>query len=397
MNDPLPLAGIRVIELGHVVMGSTCGLVLADMGADVVKIEKVPHGDDTRRLGGFGVGLFHFFNRNKRSLAVDLKSADGKALLRRALAEADVFIENFGPGAVERLGFGYEACAALNPGLIYCSLKGFMPGPYEHRPSLDNLVQMMGGLAYMTGPRGRPLRAGSSVSDIMGGTYGALGILAALYERRETGRGQNVTATLFEATAFLVGQHMATAAIAQRQLPPMPEGDGPWAVYDLFDTRDGAQFFVGIVSERQWPPFCQHLSLDELGGDAELATNDGRLARRQEVLDKIQARIGSLSLAEAVAACDAAGIPFAPVNRPEDLYDDPQLVEGGGLVETQLADGRTTRLPKIPLRLGDHDFGLRHEPPKVGQGSRDVLGDLGLEEDEIADLVDRGVVAIDEG
>jgi crotonobetainyl-CoA:carnitine CoA-transferase CaiB-like acyl-CoA transferase len=397
MNDPLPLAGIRVIELGHVVMGSTCGLVLADMGAEVVKIEKVPDGDDTRRLGGFGVGLFHFFNRNKRSLAVDLKSEDGKAILRRAITDADVFIENFGPGAVERLGFGYEACAALNPGLIYCSLKGFMPGPYEHRPSLDNLVQMMGGLAYMTGPRGRPLRAGASVSDIMGGSYGALGILAALYVRRQSGQGQNVTAALFEATAFLVGQHMATAAIAQRELPPMPEGDGPWAVYDLFETRDGAQFFVGIVSERQWAPFCRHLGLDELGNDADLATNEGRLARRAEVLDKIQARIGSLALNEVVAACDAAGIPFAPVNRPQDLYDDPQLVQGGGLVETRLADGRTTRLPKIPVRLGEHDFGLRHEPPRVGQGSREVLGDLGLGEAEIADLLARGIVAIDEG
>ncbi|HJM50865.1 MAG TPA: CaiB/BaiF CoA-transferase family protein [Alphaproteobacteria bacterium] len=396
MTDPLPLAGIRVIELGHVVMGSTCGLVLADMGADVVKIEKVPDGDDTRRLGGFGVGLFHFFNRNKRSLAIDLKSEDGKAILRRAIAEADVFIENFGPGAVERLGFGYDACAALNPGLIYCSLKGFMPGPYEHRPSLDNLVQMMGGLAYMTGPRGRPLRAGASVSDIMGGSYGALGILAALYERRESGQGQNVTAALFEATAFLVGQHMATAAIAQRELPPMPEGDGPWAVYDLFETRDGAQFFVGIVSERQWAPFCRHLGLDELAGDAGLASNEGRLARRAEVLQKIQARIGSLALNEVVAACDTAGIPFAPVNRPQDLYDDPQLVEGGGLVETRLADGRTTRLPKIPVRLGEHDFGLRHEPPRVGQGSREVLGDLGLGESEIADLLARGIVAIDE-
>ena len=396
MTDPLPLAGIRVIELGHVVMGSTCGLVLADMGADVVKIEKVPDGDDTRHLGGFGVGLFHFFNRNKRSLAIDLKSEDGKAILRRAIAEADVFIENFGPGAVERLGFGYQACAALNPGLIYCSLKGFMPGPYEHRPSLDNLVQMMGGLAYMTGPRGRPLRAGASVSDIMGGSYGALGILAALYERRESGQGQNVTAALFEATAFLVGQHMATAAIAQRELPPMPEGDGPWAVYDLFETRDGAQFFVGIVSERQWAPFCRHLGLDELAGDAGLASNEGRLARRAEVLQKIQARIGSLALNEVVAACDTAGIPFAPVNRPQDLYDDPQLVEGGGLVETRLADGRTTRLPKIPVRLGEHDFGLRHEPPRVGQGSREVLGDLGLGESEIADLLARGIVAIDE-
>jgi crotonobetainyl-CoA:carnitine CoA-transferase CaiB-like acyl-CoA transferase len=222
MADRLPLAGVRVLELGHVVMGACCGVILADMGAEVIKIEKTPDGDDTRRMTGFGRGLFHYFNRNKKSLAVDLKSQAGKDILRRAIEGADVFVENFGPGAVERLGFGYEDCKAINPRLVYCSLKGFMPGPYEHRPSLDNLVQMMGGLAYMTGPSGRPMRAGASVTDIMGASFGALGIVTALGERERSGKGRNVSAALFETTAFLVGQHMSTAAISGEPVPPMP-------------------------------------------------------------------------------------------------------------------------------------------------------------------------------
>jgi len=222
VESDLPLRGIRVIDMGHAILGPTCGLILADMGADVIKVEKAPDGDDTRRLRGFGVGFFHYFNRNKRSLAVDLKREEGKEILRRLIAKADVLCENFGPGTMERLGFGYDDCARINPTLIYCTLKGFMPGPYEKRPSLDHLVQMMGGLAYMTGPRGRPLRAGTSVIDIVGGMFGAMGIITALYERMRTGKGQLVRATLFEATAFLVGQHMAMAAIQENPLHPCP-------------------------------------------------------------------------------------------------------------------------------------------------------------------------------
>jgi crotonobetainyl-CoA:carnitine CoA-transferase CaiB-like acyl-CoA transferase len=396
-NKALPLAGVRVIELGHVVMGSSCGLVLADMGADVIKVEKAPGGDDTRRFGGFGSGLFHFFNRNKKSLVIDLKTAEGKEVLGRAIATADVLVENFGPGAVERLGFGYEACRELNPGLIYCSLKGFMPGPYESRPSLDNLVQMMGGLAYMTGPAGRPLRAGASVTDILGGTFGALGIIAALYERRATGKGQKVTASLFEATAYLVGQHMSAAAVLGHGLPPMPEGENPWAVYDLFETASGEQVCIGVVSDRHWTRLCEALELPELAAEPAYANNDGRKQARNFLLAELQKRIGQLPTDEVNARCERAGLPFAPVRQPVDLFEDRQLLEGGGMVDTRLADGRMVPLPKIPLRMDDHDFGLRRQTPAIGEGARDFLAVLGYPPERVAELVEQSVLVIEDG
>ncbi len=395
-NSSLPLAGIRVIELGHVVMGSSCGLVLADMGADVIKVEKAPGGDDTRRFGGFGSGLFHFFNRNKKSLVIDLKTAAGKDVLGRAIATADVLVENFGPGAVDRLGFGYEDCRKLNPALIYCSLKGFMPGPYENRPSLDNLVQMMGGLAYMTGPAGRPLRAGASVTDILGGTFGALGIIAALYERRTTGVGQKVTASLFEATAYLVGQHMSASAVIGESLPPMPEGRDPWAIYSLFDTASGGKICIGVISDRHWTALCKALDLDALGANPDYATNDGRMKHRDFLLAELQGRIRALDDEDVNARCERAGLPFAPVRRPVDLFEDRQLLEGGGMVETRLADGRTVPLPKIPLRMSDHDFGLRRQTPAIGEGAREFLGELGYGDGDIAKLIESDVLVIDE-
>ncbi len=245
------------------VMGPTCGLVLADLGADVVKVEPAPEGDNTRRLAGSGTGFFAALNRNKRSLAVDLKSSDGIELVRRLLAEADVLVENFRPGAMDRLGLGWEQVSALNPRLVYCSCKGFLPGPYEHRTALDETVQMMGGLAYMTGLPGRPLRAGSSVNDIMGGMFGAIGILAALNERHETGRGRHVQSGLFENNVLLMAQHMAQIAATGREPPPMSTRTPAWPVYDIFDTADGEQVFVGAVTDTQWPIFCDAFGLAE--------------------------------------------------------------------------------------------------------------------------------------
>lgn len=394
-NKPLPLAGVRVLELGHVVMGSSCGLILADMGADVIKIEKAPKGDDTRRFTGFGAGLFHYFNRNKKSLVIDLKSEEGKNVLTRAIEDADVLVENFGPGAVKRLGFGFDDCQKINPRLIYCSLKGFMPGPYENRPSLDNLVQMMGGLSYMTGPKGRPLRAGASVTDILGGTFGALGIITALNERRDTGKGQQVTATLFEATAFLVGQHMSAAAVTGEALPPMPEGHDPWAIYDLFDTKSGGQVCIGVINDKHWVGLCDELEMAELK-KPEFATNDGRKEAKDYLLDALQKRILKLETDDVLARCERAGLPFAPVREPVDLFDDHHLLESGGMVETELPDGRSAMLPKIPLQMNGHDFGLRRQTPAIGEGTRGYLAELGFDNDEIEKLLSNSVVMIDE-
>lgn len=392
----LPLEGIRVLELGHTVMGPTCGLILADMGADVYKVERTGTGDDTRRLKGFGSGFFTYFNRNKKSISIDLKSEKGKDILLRLVESTDVLIENFGPGTVERLGIGYDACQRINPKLIYCSLKGFMPGPYENRPALDEVVQMMGGLAYMTGPSGRPLRAGASITDILGGSYGAIGILAALYQRRFTGKGQLVQATLYESVAFLVGQHIAVAAVAGEVPPPMPERGRAWSIYDLFTTASGEQVFIGVTSEKHWQRMCDTFQFKDWIDDQRLASNQGRIDAREWFLPELQRRFCALSKDDLMSLAEKAGIPFAPVNQPINLVDDPHLNQSGGLASVKAPSGQTIKLPKIPLRLNGRTFDLRIQPPKIGEGSLDMYRGLGYTDNEIDALLKEGVVQIRE-
>jgi len=316
-----PLAGLRVIEFTHMVMGPACGLALADLGADVIKVEPAadgdkPAGDNTRRLQNAGAGFFAMLNRNKRSLSVDLKSAHGISLVRRLLAGADVLVENFRPGALDALGLSYDALRAENPRLIYCSCKGFLPGPYAHRTALDEVVQMMGGLAYMTGLPGRPMRAGSSVNDLMGGTFAALGVLAAVEERHRTGLGKHVQAGLFENNVLLVAQHMAQAAITGTAPPPMGVRRPAWPVYDIFDTADGGQVFVGVVTDTQWRLMCREFDLPELAAGPALATQAQRVAGRDRTLPLIAAKFGAMTAAALMTRCEALGLPFAPVRRP---------------------------------------------------------------------------------
>lgn len=394
INKNLPLEGIKVIELGHTVMGPTCGLVLADMGADVYKVERTGKGDATRWLKGFGSGFFTYFNRNKKSISIDLKSEKGKEVLLKIVEKADVLIENFGPGTVDRLGVGYEVCSKRNPRLIYCSLKGFMPGPYERRPALDEVVQMMGGLAYMTGPIGRPLRVGASVTDILGGSYGAIGILTALYQRKTTGRGQLVQATLYESIAFLVGQHMAVAAISGKAPPPMPERGRTWSIYDLFTTADDEQVFIGVTSERHWKRMCETFDFAEWADDENLATNQGRIDAREWFLPELQKRLASLNKSDLMALAEKAGIPFAPVNKPQDLFEDIHLNQSGSLVEIKTPSGSMTKLPKIPLRLDGCAFGLRNNPPNIGEGSLEIYRSCGFTDDEINELLNENIIEI---
>jgi crotonobetainyl-CoA:carnitine CoA-transferase CaiB-like acyl-CoA transferase len=392
VEKKLPLEGILVLELGHTVMGPTAGLVLADMGADVYKVERTGKGDDTRWLKGFGAGFFPFFNRNKKSVSIDLKSDPGKQVLLRLVEKADVLIENFGPETVERLGVSYDVCRERNPRLIYCSLKGFMPGPYEKRPALDEVVQMMGGLAYMTGPTGRPLRAGSSVTDILGGSYGAIGILAALYQRQFTGRGQLVQATLFESVAFLVGQHMAITAVSGQAPPPMPDRGRTWSVYDLFKTVDGELLFIGVTSDRHWQRMCDTFGFSDWADDPHLATNQGRIHAREWFLPELHQRLGKLSKADLMALAEKAGIPFAPVARPQDLFDDPQLNQSGSLATTTVPGGGVAKLPKLPLRMDQSPFDLRLNPPGIGEGSLGLYKKCGFSETEIRSLAQDGIV-----
>jgi crotonobetainyl-CoA:carnitine CoA-transferase CaiB-like acyl-CoA transferase len=390
----LPLEGILVLELGHTVMGPTAGLVLADMGADVYKVERTGRGDDTRWLKGFGAGFFTYFNRNKKSISLDLKSDQGKEILLRLIEKADVLIENFGPETVERLGVGYEICRERNPRLIYCSLKGFMPGPYEKRPALDEVVQMMGGLAYMTGPAGRPLRAGASVTDILGGSFGAIGILAALYQRQFTGCGQLVQATLYESVAFLVGQHMAVAAITGQPPPPMPDRGRAWSIYDLFKTADNEMVFVGVTSERHWQRMCETFGFHDWAADPRLSGNQERIDQRDWFLPELQNRLGKLKKAEMMTRAEKAGIPFAAVAKPQDLFEDPHLNQSDGLAATTLAGGRVAKLPKLPLRMDRSAFDLRLNPPGIGEGSMGIYKTLGFSDAEIHGLVEKGVVEL---
>ena len=394
-SNALPLAGIKVVEFTHMVMGPTVGVILADLGAEVIKIEPIK-GDNTRRLKGSGAGYFPMYNRNKQSICVDLKSSQGRDLALRLVDSADVLIENFRPGAMEKLGFGYQAMAALNERLIYCSLKGFLSGPYAHRTALDEVTQMMGGLAYMTGLPDRPLRAGSSVIDITGGMFGVIGILAALEKRHVTGRGDLVTSALFETTAFMVGQHMAQQAVSGEIPPPMSVRRSAWSVYDIFDTADGERIFVGVVSDSLWQRFCEEFALADFAADCSLDDNNERVAQRERILPVIEALFVAMDKEELTARLDRAGIPFAPINRPADLFDDPHLNAGGGLQDVTLTDpansGEVTRLPALPMEMGGDKFALRHDIPREGEHTRQVMRDVGYSDAEIEALLSEGLV-----
>lgn len=391
-NEALPLSGVRVIEFSHMVMGPTCGLILGDLGADVVKVEPCPQGDNTRKLTGSGAGFFPMYNRNKRSISLNLKDAQGMALARKLIDGADVLVENFRPGALEKLGLGYEALSQTNPGLIYMSGKGFLPGPYENRTALDEVVQMMAGLAYMTGPPGRPLRAGASVNDIMGGMFGAIGIMAALRERDRTGRGRHVTSALYENCVFLCGQHMAQYAVTGKPANPMPNRLSAWAVYDVFDCANGDQVFIGVVTDTQWRVFCDHFGLDDFLADPELATNPQRCNARDRFLPRIRAIVAELPIGEISQLCEDLGLPYAPIRKPEELYDDPHLTESGGLLPVTTLAGEQTTTPALPFALDGWRPQVRHDVPRLGQHSFDVAREAGLGEDEIAALVEKGVL-----
>ena len=386
----LPLEGVRVVEFAHMVMGPSCGLALADLGAEVIKVEPLA-GDNTRRLEAAGAGFFPVFNRNKKSLAVDLARADGKEIVLRLLDRADVLTENFRPGALDKLGFSFKVLSARNPKLVYCSLKGFLRGPYEHRPSLDEVTQMMGGLAYMTGLPDRPLRAGSSVIDIMGGTFAALGILAALRERERTGRGQEVTSALFESTAYLVAQHMAQYEITGEAPPPMSVKRPAWGVYDIFETAGGGRLFVGVVTDTQWQVFCKAFALADLGSDARLASNGKRVKEREWLIPRLAEIFRQHDEKALGARLEAIGMPFAPIAKPWDLLDDEHLLASGGLLETRAGD-KTIRVPALPLSLGGRRLPKRADPPAIGEHGRELLAQLGYAPSEIEELRAQRVV-----
>ncbi|HSV51085.1 MAG TPA: CaiB/BaiF CoA-transferase family protein [Burkholderiaceae bacterium] len=393
---PQPLEGLRVIEFTHMVMGPTCGMVLADLGAEVIKIEPV-NGDHSRRLVGAGAGFFPMFNRNKKSIGIDLHTEEGAQMARRLAATADVVAENFKPGTMAKYGLDYASLAKVNPRIIYASHKGFLPGPYDHRTALDEVVQMMGGLAYMTGRPGDPLRAGTSVNDIMGGLFGAIAVLGALIQRGITGRGMEVQSALYENNVFLMGQHMLQFAMTGKHPAPMPARDNPWAVYDVFTVKDQEQIFLAAVSDAQWLTFCDALGFADLKAEPELATNNQRVTQRPRLLKTIGERIAQRSAAELAQVMEKAGLPFAPIRKPEDLFDDEHLLATGGLADMRLPDGpkagQTVKTTLFPVTLEGHRLGVRLDPPRLGEHSADLLKQLGCTDAEVQGLRARNVVS----
>ena len=387
----LPLAGVRVVEFTHMVMGPTCGVVLADLGAEVIKVEPLA-GDSTRNLLGSGAGFFPLFNRNKKSLAIDLHSPQGMEVVLRLVASADIVSENFKPGSMQKLGLDYATLQQRDPRLIYVSHKGFLPGPYEHRTALDEVVQMMGGLAFMTGRPGDPLRAGSSVNDIMGGMFGAIGAMAALMQRAITGRGQEVESALFENNVFLVAQHMMQFAVTGKAAAPMPERISAWGIYDVFSVRDGEQIFLAVVSDTQWGVFCKAFGFEDLLADKRVTGNNNRVLGRSWLIPMLRERLAGHSAAQIAAIFEEQGLPFAPITDPQHLFDDPHLRQTGGLAPMQLPDGRATLVPLMPLQLGGKRLGLRLDPPKLGEHSDGLLQGLGYDAAQIEALRAQGVL-----
>ena len=380
------------MELSHMVMGPAVGVILADLGAEVIKLEP-PEGDHTRSLQGSGAGYFSMYNRNKKSLALNLKTARGLQIAKQLIGSSDVLIENFRPGALDKLGLGYSDLVEENSKLIYCSLKGFLPGPYQHRTALDEVTQMMGGLAYMTGVPGKPMRAGSSVIDITGGMFGVIAILSALQQRHHTNRGQHLSSALFETTAFLVGQHMAQQAVSGAEPAPMPVRQSAWAVYDIFDCDDGSKLFVGVVSDGAWKVFCEEFGLIDFLRDESLRKNNDRVLNRAVLLPRIAEVFLSIPKHRLLEKLERAGVPFAPINKPADLFEDQHLNESGGLLAVTLADGSQAKLPACPIAINGERLGLHSNPPEPGRNSLEILTGLGLDVAEQAALVADGVVS----
>jgi len=373
------------------VMGPTCGMVLADLGAEVIKVEPLA-GDSTRKLLGSGAGFYPLFNRNKKSLAIDMKSARGREVVLKLIATADIVSENFKTETMQKLGLDYATLSKLDERLIYVSHKGFLPGPYDHRTALDEVVQMMGGLAYMTGRPGDPLRAGSSVNDIMGGMFGAIGAMAALTQRAQTGKGQEVQSALFENNIFLVAQHMLQFAVTGKAAAPMPERISPWGIYDVFSVKNGEQIFLAVVGDGQWKTFCEAFGYADLFSDPRVTTNNDRVLARSWLIPELRERLVPFSRAELSQRFEQVGLPFAPITDPQYLFNDPHLQQTGGLAPMTLPDGRATQVPLLPITLGGERLGVRLDPPRLGEHTDALLQSLGYSDDAVAALHADGVV-----
>ena len=377
MTTPLPLKNIRVIEMSHMIMGPSCGMMLAQLGAEVIKVE-LPKGDKTRDLKGMGTAFFPLFNRGKRSVILDLTLMQDRATFDALLATADVFVENFRDGQLEKQGINVKTLRKKYPKLIVAGHKGFLSGPYEHRPALDEVVQMMTGLAMMTGSLEQPKRVGSSANDIMGGMFGVIGILAALLERQKTGLGKDIRVGLFENCLFMVAQHMVQYDMTAVPSVPMPDRVHAWPIYDIFNTRDGQKFFIGVVTDGHWLSFCQTFGLTAFLDDPRLQNATDRIGARAWTVPIVAQKMANQDIADLETKLDQLNIPFSRINRPEDMFNDPHVLRDGGLVTATDVNGQKFRTPALPIELDGQSLGTDLIVPKLGQHTADVLAELGV-------------------
>jgi crotonobetainyl-CoA:carnitine CoA-transferase CaiB-like acyl-CoA transferase len=376
----LPLEGVRVVEMTHMVMGPSCGMILAQLGAEVIKVEP-PAGDKTRSLGGMGTSFFPLFNRGKRSVMLDLAKAEDRKIMHRLLATADVFLENFRDGQLDKQELGPDELRRRHPHLIIAGHKGFLSGPYEHRPALDEVVQMMSGLATMTGTKEKPQRVGSSANDIMGGMFGVISILAALYQKRGGARdGADIRIGLFENCLFLVAQHMVEYEMTGHKPRSMPEREHAWPIYDIFDTAGGNRIFIGVVTEGHWQSFCREFGLQEFLDDPGLRTTTDRIFARGRIIPRVTEEIRRWDVKDLAAKLDALNICFSPINRPEDLFDDPHVQRPGGLVNNINADGAAFRVPALPIEWNGANLGEGLKVAPLGADTAAVRAELEREE-----------------
>src|ERR1700674_1949809 len=374
----LPLSGVRVIEMTHMVMCPTCGMILAQLGAEVIKVEP-PAGDKTRSLGGMGISFFPLFHRGQGSVVLDFATAEDRKTMHLLLASADVFLENFRDGQLEKQGLGPEELRRKYPHLIVAGHKGFLSGPYEHRPALDEVVQMMSGLAAMTGTREKPQRVDSSANDIMGGMFGAIAILAALYQKRGGAEGAYIRIGLFENCLFLVAQHMVEYEMTGVKPRSMPEREHAWPIYDIFETAGGERIFIGVVTEGHWQSFCREFCMTEFLDDPALRTTTDRIMARSRIIPRVGEVIKHCNAAELSATLDRLNICFSPINRPEDLFDDPHVLRPGGLVNNFNADGAPFRVPALPIEWNGANIGEGLKVPVLGADTAAVRAELKAE------------------
>ena len=395
-----PLEGLKVIDLSHIMAGPACSMLLADMGADVIKVEKIPGGDDARRMVPPNMGdesaAFLIMNRNKRGIALNLKTEEGRGVLSRLLKEADVLIENYRRGTMEKMGFGYDALHVLNPKLIYCSISGFgRTGPYADRGGFDLVAQGMSGLMSITGERtgGPPMKAGAPVTDITAGILACVGVLAALHARASSGQGQMVDTSLFEAGITHTYWHSAISFATGQAPGPMGSAHPLNAPYQAFPASDG-WITVGAANQENWLRLVEALGAPELAKDPRFVINAERMRNLTALTAALTPLFQRRSVAEWLSRLEAAGVPAGPVLNIAEMHADPQALAREMIVETAHPTAGQVKAIGLPIKFSDTPGGVRRAAPVFGQHTREVLREHGFSDAEIEQMAANGAIQI---